>query len=161
VITLHFSALSETINTNHISSYSTKSHNRHPLPAFPILPRTNMAEPSNRTPWYAAYPEPRNKDPDSISRADLLQRFQAGQKPGVDFLLIDLRRSDHEVYIHTLETLFYDLFRQTLFAPRGWVVQGSLSSFSRSKMQIVLFTDGKRSGWDDSRVVESSGSKFV
>ena len=88
-----------------------------------------MAESSSTAPWYAAYPEPRNKDPDSISRADLLQRFQAGQKPGVDFLLIDLRRTDHEVYIHTLESLFYDLFRRTPFAPRGWVVQGSLFSF--------------------------------
>jgi hypothetical protein len=67
-----------------------------------------MAEPSNAALWYAAYPEPRNKDPDSISRVDLLQRFQAGQKPGVDFLLIDLRRADHEVYIHTPESLLYD-----------------------------------------------------
>jgi hypothetical protein len=88
-----------------------------------------MAEPSSAAPWYAAYPEPRNKDPDSISRTDLLQRFQAGQKPGVDFLLIDLRRTDHEVYIHTFESLFYDSFRRTPFALRGWVVQGSLSSF--------------------------------
>jgi hypothetical protein len=56
-----------------------------------------MAETSNSAPWHAAYPSPRNKDPDSISRADLLQRLEAGQKPGVDFLLIDLRRTDHEV----------------------------------------------------------------
>ena len=69
-----------------------------------------MAEQSNATPWYAAYPEPRNKDPDSISRADLLQRFQAGQKPGVDFLLIDLRRTDHEVYIHTHLKAFFTAY---------------------------------------------------
>lgn len=88
-----------------------------------------MAEPSNAAPWYAAYPEPRNKDPDSISRADLLQRFQAGQKPGVDFLLIDLRRTDHEVCINTLESLLYDLFWRTPFAPHDWIVHDSLSLF--------------------------------
>ena len=56
-----------------------------------------MAETSVSGPWHAAYPSPRNKDPDSISRAELLQRLQAGEKPGVDFLLVDLRRTDHEV----------------------------------------------------------------
>ena len=56
-----------------------------------------MAETGVSGPWHAAYPSPRNKDPESISRADLLQRLQAGEKPGVAFLLVDLRRTDHEV----------------------------------------------------------------
>jgi hypothetical protein len=63
-----------------------------------------MAETSNSAPWHAAYPAPRNKDPDSISRAVLLQRLEAGEKPGVDFLLIDLRRTDHEVQLKLTTT---------------------------------------------------------
>lgn len=47
--------------------------------------------------WYEAYPEPRNQQPGAITREDLLAKLQQGQKPGVDFLLVDLRRTDHEV----------------------------------------------------------------
>ncbi len=48
-------------------------------------------------PWHAAYPKPRNAQPESLPRQDLLKKLRAGQKPGVDFLLVDLRRTDHEV----------------------------------------------------------------
>ena len=67
-------------------------------PCFSICP-AHMAETSTSAPWHAMYPSPSNKDPESISRADLLQRLQAGQKSGVDFLLVDLRRTDHEVHL--------------------------------------------------------------
>jgi hypothetical protein len=120
-----------------------------------------MAEPSNAAPWYVAYPEPRNKEPDNISRADLLQRFQAGQKSGVDFLLIDLRRTDHEVYNPALRSLLYCFLWRTSFAPHDWIAQETPFSFFLAKLPIVLLTDGKRIGRDDSRVVESSGSKSV
>jgi arsenical-resistance protein 2 len=56
------------------------------------------------TPWHAAYPAPRNKNPHSISREDLLQRLESGQKSGKDFLLVDLRRTDHEVSVRALPT---------------------------------------------------------
>lgn len=56
-----------------------------------------MAEATAAQPWHAAYPQPRNSQPDKIDRADLLNRLKDGQKPGADFLLIDLRRTDHEV----------------------------------------------------------------
>ena len=48
-------------------------------------------------PWHAAYPKPRNGEPESLACQDLLKRFTEGQTPGVDFLLVDLRRTDHEV----------------------------------------------------------------
>jgi len=48
-------------------------------------------------PWYAAYPAARNKDPATISRLDLLALIKQGKKPGKDFILVDLRRTDHEV----------------------------------------------------------------
>ena len=58
-----------------------------------------MADSSNpsSTVWYTSFSAPRNTSPKHITRAELLQRLQGGQRPGVDFLLIDLRRTDHEV----------------------------------------------------------------
>jgi arsenical-resistance protein 2 len=47
-------------------------------------------------PWHATYPSPRTTNPDSISREVLLGRLQGGDQPGRDFVLIDLRRNDHE-----------------------------------------------------------------
>jgi hypothetical protein len=61
-----------------------------------------MAEGATAEPWHFAYPQPRNSQPDKIDRADLLKRLQAGQKPGRDLLLIDLRRTDHEVSFNHL-----------------------------------------------------------
>lgn len=49
------------------------------------------------TPWQAEFPSPRTTTPDAILREDLLARFEAGQKGGRDFLLVDVRRTDHEV----------------------------------------------------------------
>ncbi len=48
-------------------------------------------------PWHAAYPAPSNPDPPAITGAELLERVQQGQRPGKDFVLVDLRRADHEV----------------------------------------------------------------
>jgi hypothetical protein len=59
----------------------------------------NMLETDATNPWYSAYPSPRNVAPKHITRADLLQRMQMGQKSGRDFLLIDLRSTDHEVWL--------------------------------------------------------------
>lgn len=47
--------------------------------------------------WYDAYPKPRNQSPAVVSRQELLQWLQNGKMPGGDFLLVDLRRTDHEV----------------------------------------------------------------
>ncbi|KIW52557.1 hypothetical protein PV05_08187 [Exophiala xenobiotica] len=46
--------------------------------------------------WHSAYPQPRNETPNAMTRRAVLGWLQDGQKPGVDFLLIDLRRTDHE-----------------------------------------------------------------
>lgn len=48
-------------------------------------------------PWYVTYPKPRNDKPAVVTRNEVLHWLNNGQKPGVDFLLIDLRRTDHEV----------------------------------------------------------------
>jgi arsenical-resistance protein 2 len=52
---------------------------------------------AQETAWHEAYPKPRNQSPAVVSREELLQWLQDGKKPGVEFLLVDLRRVDHEV----------------------------------------------------------------
>jgi arsenical-resistance protein 2 len=48
------------------------------------------------SPWYEAYPAPKNAAP-IIPRQELLQWIHDGKQAGVDFALIDLRRTDLEV----------------------------------------------------------------
>lgn len=47
-------------------------------------------------PWHAAFPPPKTAV-STISRSDFLGLIKAGKKPGKDFILVDLRRNDHEV----------------------------------------------------------------
>lgn len=49
-------------------------------------------------PWYAAYPSPKST-PERIPRETLLADLNNGAVAGKDFLLVDLRRNDHEVCI--------------------------------------------------------------
>lgn len=53
--------------------------------------------------WHEAYPNPRNQSPDAITRQDLLERLRNGQKPGVNFLLVDLRKEDHQVSTYSVK----------------------------------------------------------
>ena len=48
-------------------------------------------------PWHAAFPPPKCTKPASITRSEVLEMFQNGKKAGKDFVLVDLRRMDHEV----------------------------------------------------------------
>lgn len=61
---------------------------------------------SQPPPWHAAYPPPQNSNPASISRVELLQLLllhyssdghENENKKKKNFVLIDLRRMDHEV----------------------------------------------------------------
>lgn len=51
-------------------------------------------------PWHASYPPPRHENPPSITRTEVLQLFRDGKEAGRDFVLVDLRRTDHEVGTH-------------------------------------------------------------
>ncbi|KAH7176080.1 Rhodanese-like domain-containing protein [Dactylonectria macrodidyma] len=54
-------------------------------------------EHGNTPPWYAAYPAPRHTQPGSLTREELLEMMKAGKSvAGRDFVLVDLRRNDHE-----------------------------------------------------------------
>jgi hypothetical protein len=54
------------------------------------------AQPPAEQPWHAAFPAPRNTAR-SISREEMLQWMREGKQPGKDYVLVDLRRNDHEV----------------------------------------------------------------
>lgn len=51
------------------------------------------------TPWHAAYQAPRNAEPESLTREQVLEMLKSnGSSRGTGkFLLVDLRRNDHEV----------------------------------------------------------------
>lgn len=51
-------------------------------------------------PWHAAYPEPRNSKRETITREEVLDMMKNGGVAGRDFILVDLRRADHEVRTH-------------------------------------------------------------
>ncbi|KAJ5678671.1 Rhodanese-like domain-containing protein [Penicillium macrosclerotiorum] len=54
-----------------------------------------QTETPKEAPWYDAYPAPESVAP-SLPRHELLEWFQAGRKPGQDFVLVDVRRTDFE-----------------------------------------------------------------
>ena len=64
---------------------------------------TKESEQNSELPWHAAYPPPKNENPPSIRRNEVLQLFRDGKKVGKDFILVDLRRTDHEVRSHIQE----------------------------------------------------------
>ena len=47
-----------------------------------------------QAPWHAAYPAPKTTEPGALTKEDVLGMLQRGEE---DFVLIDLRRNDHEV----------------------------------------------------------------
>ncbi|KAI9882353.1 MAG: hypothetical protein M1823_005896 [Watsoniomyces obsoletus] len=131
-----------------------------------------MTTPTTTPPWHAAYPAPSNPDPPSITAAELLERMQQGQQPGKDFVLVDLRRNDHEggtirgsinlpaqSLYPTIPTL-YELFAQAgvkeiIFyctssrgrGPRGagWFVD-HLTQRGNSQMKSLVLQNGIK-GW--------------
>ncbi|EGP82397.1 unnamed protein product [Zymoseptoria tritici ST99CH_1A5] len=57
---------------------------------------SSKAQPDTEKPWHASFPPPRS-NAGTMSPEQLLELLQDERKlPGRDFLLIDLRRSDHK-----------------------------------------------------------------
>lgn len=52
---------------------------------------------TDQAPWHAAFPAPRTTAA-TLPRQELLQWLKEGKQPGKDFVLVDLRRADYEVY---------------------------------------------------------------
>ncbi|PVH68961.1 Rhodanese-like protein [Cadophora sp. DSE1049] len=47
------------------------------------------------SPWDPTYPIAKNQTPSAITRDEVLEMLRQGQKPGKDFILVDLRQADH------------------------------------------------------------------
>ena len=69
-----------------------------------VFPKVNricsskMASTDVATPWHAAYPPPLNKTPAAMTRQAVLEMMKDGKNiAGKNYILIDLRRTDHEV----------------------------------------------------------------
>jgi arsenical-resistance protein 2 len=56
----------------------------------------SVVEPTAEKPWHAAYPPPKTTAP-AITHETLLSWMVEGKEAGKDFVLVDLRRTDHEV----------------------------------------------------------------
>ncbi|EXL39431.1 hypothetical protein FOCG_17967, partial [Fusarium oxysporum f. sp. radicis-lycopersici 26381] len=56
-----------------------------------------MASTDAATPWHAAYPPPLNKTPAAMTRQAVLEMMKDSKNiAGKNYVLIDLRRTDHE-----------------------------------------------------------------
>jgi len=56
-----------------------------------------QADDAPAIPWHAAYPSPRDAQLKSLTREQVLEMLKSGASVlGKDFLLIDVRRNDHE-----------------------------------------------------------------
>ncbi|EHK18290.1 uncharacterized protein TRIVIDRAFT_47227 [Trichoderma virens Gv29-8] len=48
-------------------------------------------------PWHAAFPAPRKQEPGTMTRGEVLKMMRdGGSVAGKDYLLVDLRRTDHQ-----------------------------------------------------------------
>ncbi len=92
---------------------------------------------SGKSAWYDAYPPPQHTTPSAIHRNDLLALLQSGKRPGKDFLLVDLRRNDHEV-------------RRSLFP-------SDCQSISPDSLCCLLLVQG----WYDQRLYQSTCAEPV
>lgn len=52
--------------------------------------------------WHAAFPAPKDVELGALSREEVLQMVKDADKGARDFVLVDVRRNDHEVSIPTL-----------------------------------------------------------
>lgn len=50
-------------------------------------------------PWHAAFPAPKDVELGALSREEVLQMVKNADKGARDFVLVDVRRNDHEVSI--------------------------------------------------------------
>ena len=88
-------------SSGHRVHFSCSRWHRRPQKSLLYWSRTIAMTVDRDIPWKSIVPEPRCVSPASMDRSALLQMLREGKKPGIDFLLVDLRREDHEVRHHT------------------------------------------------------------
>lgn len=81
--------------------------------------QADQPAPETPAPWHAAYSAPSNPKPDAITREEVLNMMKSGEVARRDFILVDLRRTDHEAGLRhlflpplskPLDYFFYFLF---------------------------------------------------
>lgn len=116
---------------------------------------TSQQQP-NTAPWHAAYPVPEHQ-PGSLTRDEVLKWMkEAGSVAEQDFVLVDLRRNDHEVSL-SLRTLRHPpraatvpltctILRAARFVapsiclPKAYILQSqSYTAYSRPRASVRLF----------------------
>lgn len=78
-------------------------------------PSRRMASTISETaaPWHAAYPTPSDRQPGSITRDAVLELMKNESSiAGKDFVLVDLRRVDHEVSYGTEAYKYFGIISQ-------------------------------------------------
>lgn len=59
---------------------------------------SGQSDSKSAMPWHAAYPPPSSTEPGKMTRQQVLSLLKSSDKvAGRDFVLVDLRRNDHEV----------------------------------------------------------------
>ncbi|OAQ62570.1 rhodanese-like domain-containing protein [Purpureocillium lilacinum] len=56
----------------------------------------DSVEPNELPHWFAAYPPPTNLQSKTVTREDLRQWILKGEGKGQDFIIVDVRRDDHQ-----------------------------------------------------------------
>lgn len=64
--------------------------------------QADQPAPETPAPWHAAYPAPSNPKPDAVTREEVLNMMKSGEVAGRGFILVDLRRTDHEAGLRHL-----------------------------------------------------------
>ncbi|KAK7598585.1 hypothetical protein V3481_000208 [Fusarium oxysporum f. sp. vasinfectum] len=83
--------------TRHLRILKTRPRSHFVFQKVNPVCSSKMASTDAATPWHAAYPPPLNKTPAAMTRQAVLEMMKDSKNiAGKDYILIDLRRTDHE-----------------------------------------------------------------
>jgi len=115
---------------------------------------------SAEAPWHAAYPAVKAASILTITCKELLHWYEEGKKPGLDFVLVDLRRADHEG--GTIKGSI-NLPAQSLYPSLPTLY----TLFSEAKIPYVIWYCGsskgrgnRAAGWFADHLSEKAGNKM-
>lgn len=104
------------------------TQSKHPCSSasFRIQPRRMKSDSS--LPWEQIVPQAHCISPKSITRHEVLEMLEGDQKPGADFLLVDVRKDDHQVkeFRRPFTMATYGRFLLTILM-QGLTISGSLN----------------------------------
>ncbi|CAG7555201.1 unnamed protein product [Fusarium equiseti] len=113
-----------------------------------------MASTDAATPWHAVYPPPLNKSPAAMTRLEVLEMMKdSNNVAGKDYVLIDLRRTDHESSGVQKVIWYCSSSRGRGTRAAGWF-KDHLDEQGDSRMESVILSEGI-TGW------AKAGGEFV